>query len=122
VHFYRPKYWCCAARGGVRVGRFVLRRQGEPERVAGTGGVAGGVQPLADLGHLLLLWRARQERPVSMFLSYFYAVGDEHSTSFTNVGLSHILGYLTFLQNKISSRKIFCEFLFAKESAIRSVR
>lgn len=115
MHFYRPKYWCCAARGGVRVGRFVLRRQGEPERVAGTGGVAEGVQPLADLGHLLLLWRARQERPESMFLSYFYAVGDEHSTSFINVGLSHILAEL----DKFSQKN--CEFLLAKESAIRSV-
>jgi hypothetical protein len=43
------------ARGGVRVGRLLLRRQGQPQRVAGAGGVAGGVQPLADLGHLRLL-------------------------------------------------------------------
>jgi hypothetical protein len=50
-----------------------------------------------------------------MFLSYFYAVGDEHSTSFINVGLSHILAEL----DKFSQKN--CEFLLAKESAIRSV-
>ena len=52
-------WWCIAARGGVRVGGPVLRRQGEPERVAGAGGVAGGVQPLTDLGHL----RRLRQRP-----------------------------------------------------------
>jgi hypothetical protein len=44
-----------AARGGVRDGGPVLRRQGESERVVGQGGVAGGVQPLPDLGHLRLI-------------------------------------------------------------------
>ncbi|VAH57346.1 unnamed protein product [Triticum turgidum subsp. durum] len=46
-------------RGGVRDRRPVLRRQGEPERVAGQGGVGGGVQPLPDLGHL----RHLRQRP-----------------------------------------------------------
>jgi hypothetical protein len=68
-----------AARGGVRDGGPVLRRQGQPERVVGQGGVARRVQPLPDLGHLRLV-RQRPQHHRSRMAGESYS-----STSTTRV-------------------------------------